>query len=294
MASKQFKGFDPQAFTKFMQDFLPTMSFYKNSKGEILAKAEPIVGHHSGEQKYIGDSEFLSKDGVNFFQLVQAGYGGTDAQHVIAIDNLYAEEKRKHDGEVFLEMEKWELYKGRDAYFRVIKPRKYRLSSGVVQAIKQETSTTLEEHSVFLPFSASRCGQMVFHPIPKVRKTEYLLKDGGGNLFFVDCLKYDGDYSGFRMFHGAADALQEISILFKDNNPVVRYRDGGTTFIQTAAGTLFIPTRMGDNGFKGKKEPLFTDLENTERVLEHVERDVFDVIYDNDIPKIFFKTVAIQ
>lgn len=294
MASKQFKGFDPQAFTKFMQDFLPTMSFYKNSKGEILAKAELIVGHHSGEQKYVGNSEFISKDGINFFQLFEAGYSGSDAQHVIAIDNLYAEEKRKQGGEVFLEMEKWKLYKEGGVYFRVIKPRKYQLSSEIAQAIKEETLTTLEEYCAFLPFSASHYEQMVFHPIPKVRRTEYLLKDGGDNLFFVDCLKYNWDYSDFRVFHGAVDALQEIPILFKDNNPVVRYRDSGTTFIQTAAGTLFMPTRMGDNGFKGKKEPLFTDLENTERVLEHVERDVFDIIYDNDIPKIVFKTVAIQ
>jgi hypothetical protein len=285
MKNKKFKGFDPQAFTVFMQDFLPTMGFYKNSQGEIIACAESIVGSDFGERKYISNPQFLSKDGVHFFQLVQEGYGGNNTHHQISINNLFAAENH-NPGEVFLEMESWYLYKDAGIYFQMIKPRKYQLSFEHAKVFQQETTTTLEHYAAFLPVLNFDSSKIVFHPLPKIRRTEYLLRDATGALFFVDCLLYNWDYSDFRVFHGSIENIQEIPIQFNEHNAVVRYRDGGTTFIKTEMGTLFIPTRMGDSGFNGKMEATITYSDGKEQPLEHVERGTYDVIYDNDLPKI--------
>lgn len=285
MANKKFKGFDPTAFTVFMQDFLPTMGFYKNAQGDIIACAESIVGSDFGERKYIGNPHFLSKDGVNFFQLVQAGYGGTDAHHEISIHNLCAPENHNPD-EIFLEMESWHLYKDAGIYFQIIKPRNYQFPPEKAEMLQQETGTTSEKYAAFLPVLNFDTSQIVFHPLPKIRRTEYLLSDSANTLFFVDCLQYDWDYSDFRVFHGPIENMQEVPILLNEENAVVRYRDGGTTFIKTEMGTLFIPTRMGDNGFQGKKEATLTYVDGKELVLKHVERGTYNVVYDNDTPKI--------
>lgn len=73
-------------------------------------------------------------------------------------------------------------------------------------------------------------------PLPNVRVAEYLFRVDAATLLYVSRAKYKSDYRDFKLFVGPADSLAELQCL-----NVRRYRDGGTTFVETTAGVLFAP-----------------------------------------------------
>jgi hypothetical protein len=84
-------------------------------------------------------------------------------------------------------------------------------------------------------------------PLPTVREVEYLFKLKGEVYIYVSHDKYKFSYESFKMFLGKPAQMKEIPVL-----NVQRYRDGGTTHIETAQGTLFSPTP-----FDKKKKPTW-------------------------------------
>lgn len=77
-----------------------------------------------------------------------------------------------------------------------------------------------------------------FKPFPRVRIPEYLYKSDDDTDFYllVTADKYEYDYDTFRLFAGPMHDLRPQAI-----REVHRYRDGGTTYVVTAGGTLFAP-----------------------------------------------------
>lgn len=80
-------------------------------------------------------------------------------------------------------------------------------------------------------------------PLPYVRKPEYLfLGENVAFWIYVSASKYHYSYESFRFFIGEPGALdlREVPI-----QQVRRMRDGGTTYIHTAEGTLYSPSKWG-------------------------------------------------
>ncbi|MEV6102757.1 hypothetical protein [Nocardia sp. NPDC051981] len=70
------------------------------------------------------------------------------------------------------------------------------------------------------------------------RRTEYLGRLSDGRYIFVSSVPGDRYYDTFRLYLGTADDMRPVEIA-----DVERYRDGGTTRIDTAAGqTLSVPS----------------------------------------------------
>ncbi len=84
---------------------------------------------------------------------------------------------------------------------------------------------------------------VVFKPLPVVRVPEYLFvrydRSGPVEWIYVSTDKYNDSYTAFRLFAGQDPLnLPEIRI----TKEPARFRDGGTTFIETAEGELFSPS----------------------------------------------------
>ncbi len=69
------------------------------------------------------------------------------------------------------------------------------------------------------------------------RKVEYFCKCENGNFIYVSADKHNFSYESFRLFVGKGKKMREVQI-----KNVNRYRDGGTTFIETSKGTFFSPS----------------------------------------------------
>lgn len=71
-------------------------------------------------------------------------------------------------------------------------------------------------------------------PLPRIRKQTFLVRSGD-TFIYVSRDKYE--YGLDRFFIGQQDNMKELKIL-----DYVTYRDGGTTYIKTEAGELYVPT----------------------------------------------------
>lgn len=74
-------------------------------------------------------------------------------------------------------------------------------------------------------------------PLPPARRIEYLCQDEDGIFIYVSADKYNYSYESFRLFIGEGAAMREVEV-----HNVSRYRDGGTTYIETADGVFFSPS----------------------------------------------------
>ncbi len=106
-------------------------------------------------------------------------------------------------------------------------------------------------------------------PLPTVRRPEYLFRLADGNFLFVSADKYRFSYTSFRMWIGNGEEMKEIGVRY-----VGRYRDGGTTIIQTDSGNFFSPTP-----FDTEKKATWNDEEMTRLKIE----DFVIVENDNDV-----------
>lgn len=73
-------------------------------------------------------------------------------------------------------------------------------------------------------------------PLPEVRKPEYLFLLLDGRFIYVSADKYHFTDESFKLFFGERNKMDQIPI-----DKVVRYRDGGTTYIYTPIGTFYTP-----------------------------------------------------
>lgn len=104
-------------------------------------------------------------------------------------------------------------------------------------------------------------------PLPEVRKPEYLFRLADGNYLYVSADKYRYSYESFRMWIGSGEEMREVIV-----KRVGRYRDGGTTQIDTEEGVFFNPI-----GF------AFRDRKSTWKDEEMTRLDLNDfVIVEND------------
>lgn len=86
-------------------------------------------------------------------------------------------------------------------------------------------------------------GRISFTGLPDVRAIEGAYQRDNGEYLVISCSRNNYEYSTLRMFTGSdLSDLREIPM--KD---VVRYRDGGTTYYNTAEGTLYTPTAFRDD-----------------------------------------------
>ena len=76
-----------------------------------------------------------------------------------------------------------------------------------------------------------------FHPFLLLRKPEYLFRTKHGQYIYVSADKLEYSYESFKLFYGVAGAMKQIPV-----TDVVRYRDGGTTYVKMADGDLYSPT----------------------------------------------------
>lgn len=74
-------------------------------------------------------------------------------------------------------------------------------------------------------------------PLPTIRVQEYLLGNASGTFIYTSYDKFQIDPRKF--FIGEFDNMKSVEILSHD-----RYKDGGTTYIKTTVGTLYIPTPL--------------------------------------------------
>lgn len=65
-------------------------------------------------------------------------------------------------------------------------------------------------------------------PLPATRRTEYFCATPDGMFVYVSADKYNYSYASFRLYVGDGQTMRQIPII-----RVERYRDGGTTIIET-------------------------------------------------------------
>jgi hypothetical protein len=99
-----------------------------------------------------------------------------------------------------------------------------------------------------------------FIPLPEKREIAYCAKSNDGRLFIVTEDRNRG-YDTFHLFIGHFPELERIPI-----NNVIRYRDGGTTVIDTPEGEFYSPTP-----WKSKARPKWTDSEGKTLWLTPIE-----------------------
>jgi hypothetical protein len=89
-------------------------------------------------------------------------------------------------------------------------------------------------------------------PLPTIRVKEYLLCNSSGTFIYTSYDKFQIDPHKF--FIGEYNNMKPVEILSFD-----RYRDGGTTYIETSNGTLFVPTpwEKNDKAIKFEEERFF-------------------------------------
>lgn len=148
-----------------------------------------------------GHDPLHSFDGKTFYQLKQCGFCGTDINYEMTVLD-------PHSG---VELKIYVKRQGLVVYY-----------DGRTLAASSATFDT---------------SQPVV-PLPTVRKCEYLFQNTADNsLVYVSADKYKYSYESFKLFVGrTGDPMNQIPV-----QDVERYRDGGTTYVRTALGTLFSP-----------------------------------------------------
>lgn len=109
---------------------------------------------------------------------------------------------------------------------------------------------TMIDGRVFRPIGL-RKEDVRFHLFPLQRRPEYLFRTKDGKYIYVSVDKLEHSYKSFKLFYGSAEAMKQIPVTY-----VVRYRDGGTTYVHTDSGTLFSPTP-----FEKEKKAMWLDQE---------------------------------
>lgn len=104
-------------------------------------------------------------------------------------------------------------------------------------------------------------------PLPATRRTEYFCQAEDGTLFYVSADKYNFSYGTFRLFVGDGTTMREVSV-----QHVVRYRDGGTTYIRTPEETFFSPSP-----FNAQRDANLVPQWGSQK-LTNLNKDDFDIV----------------
>lgn len=162
---------------------------------------------------YVSDGQLLfSPDGREYYALASLGYNGViGGSHELSFEDPHHHTK----GRVKVDADAKTLTHNDEVYVEVTPPTE----------------------------------EVVVHPLPPVRRTEYFCIASDGTVYYVSSDKYNYSYESFKFYIGKiGESFREVAV-----NDVTRYRDGGTTHIDTDEGYFFSPTPFGD----GDKKPAF-------------------------------------
>lgn len=263
MKGQEYLGFNTIDFTQYMQDFIPGMQISQNRDGIVLLIAKPFANYDTPNKKYLENRVFISTDKskLDFHQLSVAGHSSTTTlQGEIAHYLL----KNPHGSEVVSS----DLYLDRGSIFMVVPRHERKIDPADINKMElwpEGLEPVLEEYMAFTLMERDDYSWLKvakFHPLPEIRRKEYYLKMEDGTIFYVDALKHNFSYETMRLFTGLRE-IHEVKI-----NNITRARDGGTTFIYTNEGRLFVPSKMLGKQLKptwtrdGSKDPqdLFEPL----------------------------------
>jgi hypothetical protein len=106
---------------------------------------------------------------------------------------------------------------------------------GKVQ-VDAEAKTLIYDEEVFVEVTPPT-NEVVVHPLPPTRRTEYLCAAEDGTVYYVGSDRYNYSYEGFKFYIGKIGGeFRQVAIKY-----VNRFRDGGTTHIHTDEGFFFSP-----------------------------------------------------
>lgn len=108
-------------------------------------------------------------------------------------------------------------------------------------------------------------------PLPAARRVEYLYLTEDGIIVYVSSDKYNHSYESFRLFAGDGENMREVPV-----EDVSRYRDGGTTFIDTPEGRFYSPTPSGFTGYFPREASWCG------REMVHLNPDDYDILEEGD------------
>jgi hypothetical protein len=74
-------------------------------------------------------------------------------------------------------------------------------------------------------------------PLPATRRTEYICMAPDDTFVYVSADKFNYSYESFKLFVGDGKTMRQIPV-----DDVTRYRDGGTTYIETPEQSFFSPS----------------------------------------------------
>lgn len=95
--------------------------------------------------------------------------------------------------------------------------------------------------------------RLALEPLPSVRLPKYLAALPDGRYFYVDTPKYSRPLDDeLHAYLGTQNNMRQVSVM-----NVESYRDGGTTYVYTDAGTLFSPVSLDPTATA--PQPTFTD-----------------------------------
>jgi hypothetical protein len=95
-------------------------------------------------------------------------------------------------------------------------------------------------------------------PLPATRRTEYFCQTEDGTFVYVSADEFNYSYESFRLYVGNGKSMRQIPV-----NDVTRYRDGGTTFIETAEETFYSPSP-----FNVRRDPNLVPKWGTNKLVE--------------------------
>lgn len=104
--------------------------------------------------------------------------------------------------------------------------------------------------------------------MPEIRREEYMFKLPNGELLYVSNDKYQFAYGKMKMYVGKPGEMKEVPI-----TDITRLKDGGTTYMQTPQGVLFVPSSLSVD----QTGPSFGDTK-----LERVDSSGFEVKEDKN------------
>lgn len=176
------------------------------SQSQFLVELPHFI-QRGGEEKYLASNYFWG-DGKNFYQLRTSGEATTGTRGGILSGHVNLD-RPGH--------EKMDLvYAGSQAQ--------------VVECKNRWDIEALEEVSADMLASAN------FFALPVKDEPQYLARLPDGRSLLVTAPAPEFSYD-FRVFLGSAGKMAEVEV-----NSVIRFYDGGTTYIDTTAGLFYFPT----------------------------------------------------
>lgn len=204
-------NFSPSIFNSKMGEFKPKMKIYNGPNGAIVACGENFNDDDNYDTRlYLQDNCFYSPDGKTYYQMAGGPSSGSMTSEG---DRLIGDFDSDFPdigvySKLMIDVLTLDCFGQKKIVFKRAPKQKIRADAH-------------------------------FEQLPNPDKVEYLLKDGSQYLV-VTSPTYTSEYN-FKMYAGKAGKWSPIKVNWAD-----RYRDGGTTIVETEKGRLFMPHDASD------------------------------------------------